>query len=131
MTIIDYAVGYSRLGWQSFQLKPKDKTPIVKWADVATCEENMLLGWWEHNPVANIGIACGKRSGIIVLDVDADHDGYESLAELAIEYGALPETPISKTGSGGQHIFFKHPGFEIRNSAGKLGKGLEVRGDGG
>lgn len=133
MTIdtVDFARAYAGLKWQSFQLKPRDKIPLVKWADVATCEENMLTGWWEHNPAANIGIACGKRSGIVVVDVDADHDGFETLALLAIEHGALPETPISRTGGGGQHIFFKHPGIEIRNSAGKLGKGIDIRGDGG
>lgn len=128
---LDLALKYSQLGWQTFQLKERDKTPLVKWADVATAEQNMLLGWWEHNPNANVGIACGKRSGIVVLDVDADHEGFESLAELAINYGALPETPTSKTGSGGRHIFFKHPGVEVRNSAGKLGRGLDIRGDGG
>jgi len=128
---IDFARAYAGLKWQSFPCRPRDKTPLVRWADVATTEDNMLLGWWDTTPAANIGIACGKRSGIVVVDVDADHDGFESLAELAIDYGALPDTPMSKTGSGGRHIFFKHPGVEIRNSAGKLGKGIDIRGDGG
>lgn len=128
---VDFARAYAGLKMQSFPCLPKDKKPMVKWADVATTEDNMLLGWWETTPAANIGIATGKRSGVVVLDVDADHNGYESLAELAINYGALPDTPMTKTGSGGRHIFFKHPGIEIRNSAGKLGQGLDIRGDGG
>jgi len=128
---LDFARAYAGLKWQSFPCVPKDKKPLVKWADVATTEDNMLAGWWDLTPAANIGIACGKRSGIVVVDVDADHDGFESLAELAINYGALPDTPMTKTGSGGRHIFFKHPGIEIRNSAGKLGRGIDVRGDGG
>lgn len=129
-TII-FARKYAQQGWQSFPCKPQDKTPLVKWADVATTEENMLVGWWDTNPSANIAIACGKRSGIVVLDVDAAHGGHESLTELLLEHGALPTTPMSKTGGGGEHIFFKHPGIEIRNSAGKLGRGLDIRGDGG
>ena len=129
--IIAFARAYSKKGWQSFPCRPKDKTPLVKWADLATTEDNMLVGWWDNYPDANIGIACGKRSGIIVLDVDAEHGGYESLTDLLSKYGPLPSTPVSKTGSGGEHIFFKHPGIEIRNSAGKLGKGLDIRGDGG
>jgi replicative DNA helicase len=128
---IDFARSYAELKIESFPCLPHDKKPMVRWADMATSEDNMLVGWWDSYPEANIGIACGKRSGIVVLDVDADHEGYESLAALAIDYGALPETPMSKTGSGGRHIFFKHPGIEIRNSAGKLGRGLDVRGDGG
>lgn len=129
---LDLALKYAQIGWHTFQLKPRDKVPAVKWADVATAEANMIAGWWEHNPNANVGIACGKRSGIVVLDVDADHEGFESLAELAINYGAIPETWTSKTGSGGRHIFFAYPeNANIRNSAGKLGRGLDIRGDGG
>ncbi|MCR4307301.1 MAG: bifunctional DNA primase/polymerase [Candidatus Berkelbacteria bacterium] len=128
---IGFAKAYAGKGWQSFPCREKDKTPLVKWADLATTEENMLVGWWDNYPLANIGIACGKRSGIVVIDVDKEHGGYESMTELILKYGALPETPVSKTGSGGEHIFFKHPGIEIRNSAGKLGKGIDVRGDGG
>lgn len=128
---IDYAKFYSSQGWDAFPCLPNDKKPMVKWADVATREENMLIGWFDTTPNANIGIACGARSGIVVLDVDTDHDGYESLRLLQEQHGKLPETPVSKTGTGGEHIFFKHPGIEIHNSAGKLGQGLDIRGDGG
>lgn len=131
MNVIPFAKSYASKGWESFPVKPRDKTPMVKWADVATKDETMLNGWWDNFPEANIGIACGKRSGIVVLDVDAGHGGYESLTKLILQHGSLPETPVSKTGSGGEHIFFKHPGSEIRNSAGKLGPGLDIRGDGG
>jgi hypothetical protein len=128
---IVFAKEYARRGWQSFPLRSHEKTPVVRWADVATTEENMLVGWWDTNPDANIGIACGKRSGIVVLDVDADHGGYESMEALIEQHGKLPETPIARTGGGGEHIFFAHPGVEIRNSAGRLGPGLDIRGDGG
>lgn len=131
MNPVPYAQAYAQKGWQTFPLKAKDKIPFVKWADVATCDQTMITGWFDNYPDANIGIACGSRSGIVVLDVDAGHGGYESLTKLIEKHGALPETPVSKTGSGGEHIFFKHPGIEIRNSAGKLGAGLDIRGDGG
>lgn len=131
MKPIQFAQAYAQKGWQSFPLKHREKVPFVKWAEVATCDTKMLNGWFDNYPDSNIGIACGKRSGIVVLDVDAGHGGYESLTELIQKYGQLPETPVSKTGSGGEHIFFKHPGGEIRNSAGKLGAGLDIRGDGG
>src|SRR5258706_5874700 len=38
---------------------------------------------------------------------------------------------MSKTVSRGRHIYFKHPGIECRSSAGKLGRGIDIRGDGG
>src|SRR2546426_3381136 len=35
------------------------------------------------------------------------------------------------TGGGGLHFYFRWPGFAVSNSAGKLGGGLDVRGNGG
>jgi replicative DNA helicase len=131
MNAYPFAHAYATKGWQSFPLKPREKVPIVKWADVATCDTKMLNGWFDNYPDSNIGIACGKRSGIIAIDIDAAHGGFDSLTELIGQHGALPQTPTSKTGNGGEHILFKHPGVEIRNSAGKLGKGIDIRGDGG
>src|SRR5256885_13664451 len=37
----------------------------------------------------------------------------------------------ASTGSGGSHAYFAHPGSSVPNSAGRLGEGLDVRGDGG
>lgn len=130
-TTVEIAHAYAGFNWQVFPCVTGDKKPAVKWAEAATTEINMINGWWDNEYNANIAIACGKRSCVVVLDVDAGHDGYESLADLIVKYGPLPETPVSKTGGGGEHIFFKHPGIEVRNSAGKIGKGLDIRGDGG
>src|SRR5262245_50734778 len=41
-----------------------------------------------------------------------------------------PPTLTAKTGGGGRHFYFQHPGGNIRPSAGKLGQGLDIRGDG-
>lgn len=130
MNTIDFAKAYAKNGWQSFPCLFRDKKPAVKWTEAATTEINMLSGWWDDTG-ANIALACGARSGIVVIDIDREHDGFYSLADLAREYGDLPITPTVKTGNNGEHIYFKHPGFEIRNSAGKLGRGIDVRGDGG
>jgi putative DNA primase/helicase len=65
-----------------------------------------------------------------VLDVDPRHDGDDSLQELLNEYGSIPETVEVKTGGGGRHIFFQHPGGKIGNRANLL-PGLDIRADGG
>jgi hypothetical protein len=98
----------------------------------ATLEENLAVGWFETNTSANIGIACGKKSGIVVLDIDPAHGGNESIEEIYNQHGKLPTTPVAKTGGGGEHIFFAYPeGLDIRNSAGRLGPGLDIRAEGG
>jgi hypothetical protein len=55
------------------------------------------------------------------------------------EHGSLPKTLCAKTGRKGAdgkrkgcHYYFRVPGgAAIRNSAGALGKGLDIRADGG
>ena len=93
----------------------------------ASTDTDTVISWWQRWPDANIGIATGARSGLVVLDVDVQHGGQGTLNER----GKLPEAPEVLTGGGGKHIYFVHPGGEVRYSAGKLGPGLDVRGDGG
>jgi KaiC/GvpD/RAD55 family RecA-like ATPase len=121
-----YAV---ELGWSVFPLVPRDKIPLFSKKQGgrglydATTNPEQIGTWWTQHPQANIGIATGAASGIIVVDVD----GEQGEAALAL-YGALPATPESRTGKG-RHLLFS--GNAIRNSAGKLGPQLDVRGDGG
>ena len=96
-----------------------------------TTSPAQIEAWWRRWPNANIGIVTGAVSGIVVLDVDPRHGGNESLAALEAKHGTLPETVQATTGSGGAHLIFRHPGGRIGNSAGKVGHGLDVRGDGG
>jgi putative DNA primase/helicase len=78
-----------------------------------------------------VGLRTGAGSNLVVLDIDVKSDGEASLTALEAEYGRLPVTVTVRTGGGGRHFFFAHPGEELRNSAGKLGPGLDIRGDGG
>ena len=93
----------------------------------ASTDPAKIRGWWETWPAANVAIATGR--GLVVLDVDGAHDGEESLADLVRALGPLPPTVECLTGSG-RHLYFT-TGVEIRPSAGVLGRGLDVRGDGG
>ena len=68
--------------------------------------------WNCHNYV---GIVTGPVSGIVVVDVDGA-EGEASLAAL----GELPPTPTVRTGKG-RHLYFKHPGFPVRNCPDKAG----------
>lgn len=97
----------------------------------ASVDPAALAEWWRQWPAANVGVVTGAVSGIVVIDVDAKGGGLESLAALCDENGQLPETVEAVTGGGGRHVIFAHPGETIRNSAGKVGSGIDVRGDGG
>jgi hypothetical protein len=68
--------------------------------------------------------------GIFVLDADPRHNGDISLRRLEAEHGPLPETREVLTVQGGCHRYFKSTA-EIRNSAGKIAPGIDVRGEGG
>ena len=73
----------------------------------------------------------GKRSGLIVLDVDVAHGGLQSLAQLEHAHEPLPDTPTVTTGSGGRHYYFRCPvGQSIGNRAG-IRPGIDVRGNNG
>jgi len=98
----------------------------------ATTDVDVTRARWLKTPRANIGIATGARSGVWILDVDPRHDGDKSLLALTREHGSLPPTICVETPSGGCHFWFRWPAdVEIRNSAGRIGSGIDTRGEGG
>ena len=122
-------------GLAVFPLAPGSKVPLagthgcldgVADADVARAR-------WAKTSQANIGVATGSRSGVWVLDIDPQHGGTAALADLEADHGPLPATVTASTPSGGWHLYWRWntEGPEIRNSAGRIGPGLDVRGEGG
>ena len=101
----------------------------------ATRDRNQVIEWWTRWPDANIGIATGPDSGVFVVDLDIKDgvDGLATLQRLEEENGSLPPTLKSSTGSGGRHVILRMPsdGTIIRNSQGRIGPGIDVRGEGG
>jgi hypothetical protein len=97
----------------------------------ATRELDRISAWWRQWPNANLGVATGTPSGIWVLDIDPEHGGEESLATLETVHGELAPTWCVETGGGGFHLWFRLDGGRLRNSAGRLGPGLDVRANGG
>jgi putative DNA primase/helicase len=97
----------------------------------ATIDLDWVRGWWHTWTDANIGIATGAKSGLFVLDVDEVTGGRVALEALIASHGDLPKSPTVITGGFGLHLYFRHPGQYVANSTGKVGSGLDVRGDGG
>ncbi len=117
-----------------FPLTPGSKRPIKGSHGLrdATVDPDVARIRWQRTPQANIAAATGSRSGFWVLDIDMP-DGPESLTALEAEHGPLPVTIEASTPRGGRHLYWTWltSGPEIRNSAGRIGKGLDVRGEGG
>ncbi len=98
----------------------------------ASRNPDRIWSWWRRWPDANVGIRTGRESGLVVLDVDARHGGDTSLESLEATYDRLPRTLTAHSGGGGRHLYFRHPGGRIPNSAQLRGfSGLDVRADGG
>lgn len=92
------------------------KRPLVRFAylepDVAQVER-----WWTRWPDA--GIAWRTGDGVAVIDVDPAHGG--------VLDSSWPATYTERTPSGGAHLFYR-TADDVRNSAGRLAPGIDVRG---
>lgn len=98
----------------------------------ASKDEDVIRGWWQRWPKANIGLVTGSASRLLVLDIDPEHGGEESFATLEAKYGRFPPTLEVQTGGGGRHLYFAlAEGQIIHGFVGtKLGRGLDVRSEG-
>lgn len=98
----------------------------------ATTDPAQINRWWQQASWANLGVATGYKITVLDVDVGPDKHGDSTLAELESIHGELPLTQRVITGGGGEHILFQTPkGIVIRNSAGRLGKHLDMRDMGG
>ena len=131
--LLKAALSYAGRAIPVFPCEPGGKRPLTYngfWD--ATTNERHIKAWWGRWPAANIGVPTGERSGLLVLDVDPRDGGPQSLIALERRNGPLPRTARARTGGAGVHVFFKYPAQkQVRNSAGWLGPGLDVRGEGG
>lgn len=126
------AIEYARRGWSVIPVRAREKIPLVAWEPYQSRRpaEAEIEAWFRKWPDANIGVVTGEISNLVVLDVDPQHGGTESLRELEERNGALPQTVQAVTGGGGRHLYFAHPLYPLRNRAG-LAPGLDLRAEGG
>jgi Bifunctional DNA primase/polymerase, N-terminal/Primase C terminal 1 (PriCT-1) len=128
--LAEHALALARRGLWVFPCRPRAKEPATGngYRD-ATAEPDLIKRWWQQEPEANIGIATGARSHVFVLDVDGA-DAEAELRKLEAAHGALPPTVEAITGRG-RHLYFEWSNSPVRNSAGRVGPGLDIRGEGG
>ena len=107
-----------------------DKEPLTPhgYKDASTDPDKIRRMFAKAGAAAKlIGVPTGAASGVDVLDADPRH-GSDEWRQANIH--RLSETRIHGTTSGGEHWIFRHQ-EGVRNSAGKVAAGIDVRGDGG
>lgn len=113
-----------RVGCSSVGKHPRTKNGSK---DVSL-NNSVVQEWWSMWPEANIGIATGSLSQLIVVDVDPRHGGGKSW-ENWVAKNDIPSTLKVSTGGGGYHLYFSTTAI-IKNKVGVL-PGVDIRGEGG
>jgi hypothetical protein len=148
--ILDAALNYAARGWRVLPLETVTADGCTCWRGaacrsagkhpaewlgptgddhaIATTDAAHIAEWWTAHPTANVGVVCGAASGLVVLDVDPAKGGAESLITLFLR--GCPQTLTVRTGSGGEHRYFAHPGGRVECRVG-FRRGLDLRADGG
>ena len=149
-TILDYALNYAlEWGWAVFPLhsitdegkctcgnadcKSPGKHPRTPNGVLdASKDEAQIRAWFDKAyDVPNIGIATGKISNLVVLDIDLAKGAHSKDLIVGGVDQTIFNTPKIKTG-GGLHFYYALPqGAVIKNSASRLGQFIDVRGEGG
>jgi hypothetical protein len=125
---IEFLVGRH---WPMLPSRGQQKKPCVSWkrfqTQLPTAGE--IRAWQENFNPERWGVVTGITAGVIVADFDGDL-GLALMQQWNIQ-------PHVQTGSGGYHLYVRHPGWKVPTLNAKAGKvswpwpGLDVRGDGG
>ncbi len=102
-----------------------DKNDLPHGPLSGTLDPEVITAWQQRWPGANLGVQCGERAGIWVLDADGDEGAATLRREIDAHGGDFPKTPRQRTGGGGHQFFFQYvPGLkgEVR-----FLPGLDVR----
>jgi archaellum biogenesis ATPase FlaH len=133
-TVLQAAILAAKAGYPVFPVLvtvdeegTKDVQPLGKWTQISTDDPVKLKRVWSYKANA-YGIDTGK-AGLCVVDLDT-HNGQDGAGNWADLLPDSPE-PTVNTPSGGQHVYFRDSTGELRNSAGELAEGVDVRGNGG
>jgi Bifunctional DNA primase/polymerase, N-terminal len=95
---LESALQYAGRNW--CVLPCKDKAPLVRCGvHAATRDRSTIERWWRTWPNAEIGIACGAPSGVVVIDID-------SPAEVTELFNLT--TLCASTPSGGRHLYCRY-----------------------
>jgi hypothetical protein len=153
--VLTAALGYARQGWPVFLLG-RSKRPLANCPNcpsdakpgthdpqgcrcltchgfyAATLDPKAIQRMLALTPYGMLAIRTGAASGLVVVDVDPDKGGMASLTTL-VRQALTPPTRFVRTGSGGLHLYYRHPGphTKIRCSQSEIAPGIDIKADGG
>lgn len=115
------APAYYAHGLNVIPLYPREKKPAVNaWSKFA--EENVPADlqkqWMDHFPDGNIGLALGRASGVMMIDIDTDDP---VLMEAIVS--VLPSSPWVRKGKKGMMLAYKWSPirtFRVKNTSGEM-----------
>lgn len=117
--LVTIATSYALRGWRVFPLLGKiPAIPGGAGCLDATDDVDAIRAWWRQCPDANIGIATGPDSGLVVVDLDGG-DARRAWLDLTNRCGPF-STLTAQTGrtDGGIHVYLRWPrGEHVPNHA--------------
>jgi Bifunctional DNA primase/polymerase, N-terminal len=124
---LDAALALASAGFAVFPCIYGQKEPATKRGFYdSTTNAATIRRWFGGNFKRNLAVRTGQASGAWALD----EDNVDSLKALTKQYGPLPITRQSRS-SRGLHYWFKTTVLPIPTSSGRVGSGLDVKGEGG
>lgn len=150
---------YAERGWPVFALT-STKSPVVLCSDcgagrscpspadmeacecltchsfyAATTDHDRIDDIFRRNPFGLVAIRTGRPSGLVVVDIDVkpettiDGPPWTIVAALE-ELGLLPDTAMVITGSGGWHLLYAYPEYDVATRI-RWMDGIDIKSDGG
>lgn len=134
LILAEWAQWYAARGIRIFPGVTKDgrRQPGVReFYDVASCDADVVAGWWERWPDAWIAVAAGPTNNLVVIDQDTKH-GIDGIAAWRAKRPGQYEFrgPQARTASGGLHDWYRWEQWDklnVRNSASDIAPGVDVR----
>lgn len=127
--LLNAALRYASIGWHVFPVAPGQKVPLTSHGvKDATVDTAQIEAWWRKWPNANVAVACGRQSGVYVIDVDIEEASGVNGVKSLNEFPSLPKTVRQKTPRGGFHAFYRTDNPPANKNS--FRHGIDIRGDG-
>lgn len=102
MNAVDLALHLAERGWAVFPIGQKKRPIVDAWDAVATNDADKVRALFRPYPACAVGVACGRASGVFVIDVDNPDAGHPI-------HDRMDPTLMVQTPRGGFHYYYRMP----------------------